>query len=97
MNIALLTILGFLFLGIKLPKWISLRLLGFGFTLDLAFTLLLFFLFSGSTQGMIIAGIAGALISVISTFLRRLFGYIKKGRYYRGMLNLSTSKMKLKR
>jgi mannose/fructose/N-acetylgalactosamine-specific phosphotransferase system component IIC len=85
----LIIVAGFALLLIKLPLRHSLRLLGWGFTLDLLISVLAYALHWGTFSGVMAAAVAGLLCSLLTTSLRWLIGYIDKTGYHPGRwLNL---------
>lgn len=75
-GLAFLIFLGFIFLFIKLPSRITLRVLGKPLALDLVVTILAISVHWGSFSGVMIGAIAGMLTSVFTTCARFLVGYI---------------------
>lgn len=80
--------LGLVFLGIKLPRKTSLRLLAFPATLDFAVTVLALAVHWGSFSGIMAATTAGLLTSGFTSACRHLFGYIEDGIYKPGVFKL---------
>ena len=81
--------LGLVFIFIKLRRSTMLRLLRYDMALDVLVTLLVLFIHWGSFEGVMAATFAGLMTSVATTGAKRLFGYIKNGLYFPGVINLS--------
>lgn len=79
---------GLLLLGFKLPRSTSLKLLGRPLALDLAVTVLAYLMHYGTFSGIMAAAVAGLLTSGFTSGARWLFGYIKGGVYYQGIIAL---------
>lgn len=79
---------GLLFLGLKLPRKTSLKLLGRPLLLDLGVTVLAFVMHMGTFSGVMVAAVAGVMCSVFTSCCIKLFGYIKGNTYYPGILTL---------
>jgi nucleoside permease NupC len=88
-------ITGFLiFLGaalilVKLPRRMMLRLLKHDLMLDLAVSLLTLIIHWGTFSGVMAATVAGLMMSLATSGLKRLFGYIDHGIYYVGRVRLN--------
>jgi hypothetical protein len=80
--------LGLLFLLAKIKRGLMLRLLNHDVLLDIAVTLLVLFLHWGSFEGVMAATIAGLFTSMATTFAKRMFGYISRGKYHPGRFRL---------
>lgn len=80
--------LGFLFLAVKLPPSVSLRLLAYPLSIDLAASVLAYVLHYGSFTGMMAAAVAGLMTSAMTTIGRHVFGYIDSKGYHPGYLDL---------
>lgn len=80
--------IGFLVLGMKLPKWLSLRLLGHPVKVDIAVTAIFLVLHWGTMTGVMAATLAGLMVSLLTTIARYLIGYIEKGVYVEGKFAL---------
>ena len=78
--------LGMLLLGIKLPRKVSLKLLGRPFALDLGVSVLAYVLHFGTFSGIMAAAVAGLMCSGFTSCARYAFGYIKGKRYYKGRI-----------
>jgi mannose/fructose/N-acetylgalactosamine-specific phosphotransferase system component IIC len=77
-------VMGFALLLIKLPLRHSLRLLGWGFTLDLLISAVAYALHWGTFSGVMAAAVAGLLCSILTSTLRWAIGYTDRGGYHRG-------------
>ena len=87
--------LGMLLLGIKLPRRVSLKLLGHPLALDLSVSALAFFMHSGTFSGVMAAAVAGLMCSGFTSLARYAFGYIKGGKYHPGKIwQLDPAKLK---
>lgn len=78
--------LGLVFMFIKLPPRISLKLLGSPLILDLSASILMLLVHWGTFSGVMAAATAGLLTSGFTTAARFAVGYIDKGKYYPGQL-----------
>ena len=82
------------FLGVglilwKLPRRLMLKLLAHDVALDLTVSVLVLIIHWGTFSGIMAATVAGLLMSLATSGAKRLFGFIKGGRYVRGVLNLN--------
>lgn len=80
--------LGLVFIFIKLPRRLMLRLLRHDMLLDVAVSTLVLCLHWGSFEGVIAATFAGLLTSVGTSAAKRLFGYIDRDVYHPGVIHL---------
>ena len=78
--------LGMLLLGIKLPRRISLKLLGHTLALDLGVSVLAYIMHYGTFSGVMAAAVAGLMCSGFTSCARYAFGYIEKGSYVPGRI-----------
>jgi len=78
--------LGMLLLGIKLPRKVSLKLLGHPLALDLAVTVVAYAMHYGTFSGIMAAAVAGLMCSGFTSAARYAFGYIKKNSYTPGRI-----------
>ena len=78
--------LGMLLLGIKLPRRISLKLLGRPLALDLSVSVLAYTMHYGTFSGIMAAAVAGLMCSGFTSCARYAFGYIEDKRYYKGRI-----------
>lgn len=78
--------LGMLLLGIKLPKKVSLKLLGRPFALDLGVSVLAYIMHYGTFSGVMAAAVAGLMCSGFTSAARYAFGYIKDKQYHKGRI-----------
>lgn len=78
--------LGMLLLGIKLPRKISLKLLGRPLALDLGVTVLAYLMHYGTFSGIMAAAVAGLMCSGFTSTARYAFGYIEKNQYTPGRI-----------
>ena len=78
--------LGMLLLGIKLPRRVSLKLLGNPLALDLSVSVLAYTMHYGTFSGIMAAAVAGLMCSGFTSAARYAFGYIKDKRYYKGRI-----------
>lgn len=89
--------LGMLLLGIKLPRKVSLKLLGRPLALDLGVSVLAYVLHYGTFSGIMAAAVAGLMCSGFTSCARYAFGYIKDGQYHKGRIwQLQLTKEELK-
>ena len=77
---------GMLLLGIKLPRNVSLKLLGRPLALDLGISVLAYVLHYGTFSGIMAAAVAGLMCSGFTSCARYAFGYIEKGSYVPGRI-----------
>ena len=77
---------GMLLLGIKLPRRISLKLLGHPLALDLGVSVLAYIMHYGTFSGVMAAAVAGLMCSGFTSCARYAFGYIEKGSYVPGRI-----------
>ena len=80
--------LGLVFIFIKLPRKVMLRLLRHDVVLDVGVSVLVLCLHWGSFEGVIAATFAGLLTSVGTSTAKRLFGFIDRGAYRPGVIHL---------
>lgn len=77
---------GMLLLGIKLPRRVSLRLLGRPLALDLSVSVLAYIMHYGTFSGIMAAAVAGLMCSGFTSVARYAFGYIKNKQYHKGRI-----------
>ena len=77
---------GMLLLGIKLPRRVSLKLLGRPLALDLGVSVLAYIMHYGTFSGVMAAAVAGLMCSGFTSAARYAFGYIEKGSYVPGRI-----------
>ena len=77
---------GMLLLGIKLPRRVSLKLLGHPLALDLSISVLAYAMHYGTFSGIMAAAVAGLMCSGFTSVARYAFGYIKDKRYHKGRI-----------
>lgn len=77
---------GMLLLGIKLPRRISLKLLGYPLYLDLFVSVLAYIMHYGTFSGIMAAAVAGLMCSGFTSVARYAFGYIKHKTYIQGRI-----------
>lgn len=80
--------LGLVFIFIKLPRRLMLRLLAHDMLLDVGVSVLVLFLHWGSFEGVIAATFAGLLTSVGTSAAKRVFGYMHGAEYRAGLVRL---------
>lgn len=78
--------LGMLLLGVKLPRKVSLKLLGRPLALDLGVTVLAYAMHYGTFSGIMAAAVAGLMCSGFTSAARYAFGYIEKNQYAPGRI-----------
>ena len=81
----LIIFIGILFVFVKLPAVVMLRLLAFPLSLDAGITVLVYLAHMGTVSGLFAAAIAGVLVSLMTSITRYLVGYIKGNSYYPGV------------
>jgi hypothetical protein len=79
------TALGFIALIFGAPRILVLRALGQPWLLDLAATILLFWMHWGTFSGVMVATFAAGMWSLCVRFARRWLGYINANRYHFGI------------
>ena len=77
---------GMLLLGTKLPRRVSLKLLGHPLALDLGVSVLAYIMHYGTFSGVMAAAVAGLMCSGFTSCARYAFGYIEKGSYVPGRI-----------
>ncbi len=80
--------LGVSLLLVKLPRRTMLRVLNHGLALDLAVTALVLLIHWGTFSGVMAATIAGLFMSITSSSLKKLVGYIAGDCYFPGRIRL---------
>ena len=82
--------------AIKLPWRVILIGLNHCLAVDIGIALIAYLLHSGSTTGMLSAGIAGLVTSIGTTFARWTIGYLdeKHNRYYPGWWCIDPQKLR---
>lgn len=78
--------LGMMLLGVKLPRKISLKLLGHPLALDLSVSVIAYAMHYGTFSGIMAAAVAGLMCSGFTSIARYAFGYIKDKRYHKGRI-----------
>lgn len=78
--------LGMVFLGIKLPRKYSLRLLGHPLAVDLVVSVLAYIMHYGTFSGIMAAAVAGLMCSGFTSIARYAWGYISRGKYTPGKI-----------
>jgi hypothetical protein len=79
---------GLLLLFVKLPRKISLWLLGHPLGLDLSVSVLAYALHFGTFTGVMAAAVAGLMCSGFTALGRKAFGYVHRGVYYPGVVKM---------
>lgn len=80
--------LSLLFVLAKIKRRLMLRVLHYDVVLDIAVTVLVLFLHWGTFEGVMAATIAGLFTSLATTLAKRMFGFIKGGKYHAGRFRL---------
>lgn len=80
--------LGVSLLLVKLPRRMMLRALHHDLAIDLTVTALVLLIHFGTFSGVMAATVAGLLMSVATSSLKRLVGYIAGDSYYPGRIRL---------
>jgi len=88
MESGVLVFIGMLLLLIKMPRRMLLRLLGYDVAVDLAVSAVTLAIHWGTFSGIMAATVAGLLMSLTTSALRHLVGYIKNGQYQPGYFAL---------
>lgn len=76
------------FLLLKLPRKAMLKALKHDVALDLAVSAITMTIHWGTFSGVMAATFAGLLMSLATSAMRRLVGYIDNNYYYPGLINL---------
>lgn len=84
----LIIIMGFVFIGVKLPRKTALRMLGHPLALDIAVSVLAYAVHWGTFSGVMAAAFAGMMCSIITWLARRMFGYIESNTFHPGFIHL---------
>ena len=82
----LIIFLGMLLLAVKLPRRVSLRLLGKPLALDFSVSALAYIMHYGTFSGIMSAAVAGLMCSGFTSLARYAFGYIENKRYIPGRI-----------
>ena len=81
--------LALVFIFVKLPRRLMLRLLHHDMAIDVFVTLLVLVIHFGTFSGVMAATFAGLMTSVGTTCAKKLFGHIKGDRYFPGFIQLA--------
>lgn len=81
--------LGLSFMFMKMGWRSRMRMLSHPLALDIAVFTLVTFLHWGTYSGVMAAAVAALLTSVLITLARKVWGYYEKGKYVRGMYDIS--------
>ncbi len=81
--------IGLLLLFIKLPRRIALKLLAHPLPLDLIVSVFAYALHWGTFTGVMAAAVAGLMCSGFTAVARRLFGWIDRSGYHRGLISIN--------
>ena len=79
---------GLLFLFIKLPLSVTLRLLNHSLALDIAVSVVAYILHWGTFTGVMAAAVAGLMCSGFTAVTKWLIGYIADGKYHPGVIDV---------
>ena len=74
---------------IKLPRRLMLRALKYDLVIDVTVSVIVLIIHFGTFSGVMAATIAGLLMSIATSSMKRLFGYIDGNNYYVGRIKLS--------
>jgi len=80
----LIIVMGFVLIALKLPRKMTLRLLGRPLLLDVTVAVLAYTLHWGTFTGVMAAAFAGMMCSLITAGARWAFGYIEGKKFYPG-------------
>jgi len=80
--------LGVSLLLVKLPRRMMLRCLKHDLTIDILVTVVVLIVHFGTFSGVMAATVAGLLMSMATSGLKRLVGYIDGDSYYPGRIRL---------
>lgn len=81
--------LGTFLILIKLPRRLMLRALKYDLVIDITVSVIVLMIHFGTFSGVMAATIAGLLMSIATSSMKRLFGYIDGNNYYVGRIKLS--------
>ena len=81
--------LALLFIFVKLPRRLMLRMLRYDLLIDLVVTVAVLLIHGGSFEGVMAATIAGLFTSMATTLAKRVFGHIRNGVYLPGLMALA--------
>ena len=84
----IIVFMGLVLLAWKLPVRTSLWLLDHCLAVDIAASVLAYWLHQGSFAGMMAAAVAGLMTSAFTSLARATFGYIHKKEYHPGWIKL---------
>jgi NhaP-type Na+/H+ or K+/H+ antiporter len=73
---------------LKLPRRTALRILKYPLMLDIAVTVLVLMIHWGTFSGVMAATVAGLMMSLATSSLRRMVGYADSEKYYPGKIRL---------
>ena len=81
--------LGTFLILIKLPRRLMLRALKYDLVIDITVSVIVLMIHFGTFSGVMAATIAGLLMSIATSSMKRLFGYIDGNNYHVGRIKLS--------
>jgi hypothetical protein len=81
--------LGVTLLLVKLPRRTTLRLLKYDLALDLMVTAAVLIIHFGTFSGVMAATVAGLMMSLATSGLKSLIGYVDGNTYYPGRIRLA--------
>lgn len=80
--------LGLIFMFFKLSWKLRLRMLGHPMLMDLGVFVLLNWIHEGTFSGVMVAATGALVCSALISFGRKVFGYIERGRYVAGHMDV---------
>ena len=81
--------LGTFLILIKLPRRLMLRALKHDLLIDVTVSVIVLMIHFGTFSGVMAATIAGLLMSIATSSMKRLFGYIDGNQYHIGRIKLN--------
>lgn len=94
----LIMFFGLLFIAIKLPKRVLLRMLGKPLILDLSVSVAVYLIHWGTFSGVMAAAFAGMMASIFSSLARWIWGYVEKvdghWEYFPGKIRIDIATLK---
>ena len=81
--------LGTFLILIKLPRRLMLRVLKYDLVIDITVSVIVLMIHFGTFSGVMAATIAGLLMSIATSSMKRLFGYIDGNNYHVVRIKLS--------
>jgi hypothetical protein len=80
--------LGLIFMFFKLSWKRRLQMLGYPMAMDVAVFILLNWIHWGTFSGLMVAAVGALVCSALISIGRKMFGYIERGRYFAGHVDV---------